>query len=255
MPLTDEQNRILAFFADQIKQIKSEHGNRFTWNPYRLDAAGNPTDYWLYGGKLCFYPFITSVMTNKIPAPPDFYVSPKELRWKDYPRSYRYCFVADVDNNRFNILLIFNFPSESPNLLFPPADTNRPRVINSCIFWRGVVYQCYYPLKALYLEITPENIKQSFTDLFAWEEKLFGTVSPPPPPGNQPGSQDPDPPPPPPDVDPIHKQAYDKLIDRAKKPLDSNPTKSAGLTAEAKRLYPDVHAWYENQKAIKAQQE
>jgi hypothetical protein len=42
---------------------------------------------------------------------------------------------------------------------------------------------------------------------------------------------------------------------QAKESLYQNPERARKLTDEAKRLYPDVHAWYENQKAIKAQQE
>jgi hypothetical protein len=249
MPLTVEQTRI---FANAIKQINREPGDRIDWL-YGLNGDGIPADHWLYHGKWCFGRFFTSGMTKNIPAPANYHVTQPE--WAAQPRSYRYNFAVDVDNNTFNILLTFRYPNQGPDLSHE-ADTNRETVINNCKFWGGEVYKVYFPFnKALDLKIEPGNVIKSINDLFEWENQIFKPVivdSPdlPPPP-----LQDPAIPPPPPDVDPVRKQAYDKLMKQAGESLYKNPEKARKLTDEAIRLYPEIHTWYENQKAIKAQQE
>lgn len=249
MPLTDRQKPI---FDEAINQIKRERGGRLIFLNAIEGRNGIYADNWLYRNKYCFGRFFTSSMSKKIPAPENFYVPPSEDKWLEHPRSYRYCFAVDVVKDTFNIVLMFNFPEKDPNLLSHEADKNRQKVIGNCRFWAGRVYQNYFPLNVSDIKITRENVIKSIADLFVWEETIFpGERLLLPPEGTQTKKKDPDPPLPPPDQ--IRKQAYDELMRRARDGLLSNPRNSEVLTAEAKRLYPDVHAWYENQKAVKVE--
>jgi 5-methylcytosine-specific restriction endonuclease McrBC GTP-binding regulatory subunit McrB len=165
MPLTPAEQR--KCFAEAFKCIENKYGNRITWRKrvWKLDNLE---------GYRYFYEIISSLLEEQIsqPAGLNFFHKHKN-EWDEKKMPYRYCFEVDINEETFNILLIFRKGLDLP----VKAKENRKKVIDNCKKpwpreYAPNVWCMHFPLDNE-LPIALDNVIESIDALFKWEDKIF----------------------------------------------------------------------------------